>query len=282
MKFGKQLLKAASLSKSVCREEDWMDYKLLKKFLKTNLRSESLPSSPKGGERKSLSPVPDQLENVADEKAFFKAAVQELSKVNRCYRRLEIELVPLARQLKSEFNQYMNQRAAAKEEITNEMTETLIKKLQHLHMKLLGLQNYAVLNYCGFSKIIKKHDKFTNFKTREKFMLNKVNCASFSDHNFVKMALREVERCFQYFIETTDDAHITKPDSLKRKKGGSDESNIRNIITSHQSGMDRLRSLANIVCEKSGDDKEVEKEPEKEKTIARSPKRVKETTVNCR
>jgi SPX domain protein involved in polyphosphate accumulation len=36
------------------------------------------------------------------------------------------------------------------------------------------LENYAVLNYCGLSKILKKHDKCTGFATREKFMINMV------------------------------------------------------------------------------------------------------------
>jgi SPX domain protein involved in polyphosphate accumulation len=36
------------------------------------------------------------------------------------------------------------------------------------------LENYAVLNYCGLSKILKKHDKCTGFVTREKFMMNMV------------------------------------------------------------------------------------------------------------
>ena len=47
--------------------------------------------------------------------------------------------------------------------------EDIMEKCQNLHMRLLMVENYAVLNYCGFSKIIKKHDKFTKFKTREKF-----------------------------------------------------------------------------------------------------------------
>ena len=36
------------------------------------------------------------------------------------------------------------------------------------------LENYAVLNFCGLSKILKKHDKSTGFVTREKFMMNMV------------------------------------------------------------------------------------------------------------
>ena len=43
-----------------------------------------------------------------------------------------------------------------------------------LLLDLLMLENYAVLNYCGLSKILKKHDKCTGFVTREKFMMNMV------------------------------------------------------------------------------------------------------------
>jgi len=37
---------------------------------------------------------------------------------------------------------------------------------------MLYLENFAIMNYCGFSKILKKHDKLTGFATREAFMRN--------------------------------------------------------------------------------------------------------------
>ena len=38
-----------------------------------------------------------------------------------------------------------------------------------LYKDLLLLENYAIINYCGFSKILKKHDKLTKF-----FFTNKI------------------------------------------------------------------------------------------------------------
>ena len=37
-----------------------------------------------------------------------------------------------------------------------------------LYKDLLLLENFAIMNYCGFSKILKKHDRWTGFATKEK------------------------------------------------------------------------------------------------------------------
>ncbi len=39
----------------------------------------------------------------------------------------------------------------------------LITECSKLHMELIVTENFAVLNYCGFAKIVKKHDKYTGY-----------------------------------------------------------------------------------------------------------------------
>ena len=39
---------------------------------------------------------------------------------------------------------------------------------------------YAHVNYCGFTKITKKHDRMTGYVTQKKFIQKKVNITKFS------------------------------------------------------------------------------------------------------
>lgn len=66
-----------------------------------------------------------------------------------------------------------------------------------LYKDLLLLENYAIMNYCGFSKILKKHDKLRpNFTTRAQFMKNVVNHAPFAQYPGVVAMLQEIEMLF--------------------------------------------------------------------------------------
>ena len=46
---------------------------------------------------------------------------------------------------------------------------------------LCRLENCAVLNYDGFTKILKKHDKVVGWATRERFLAKLVKPASFAE-----------------------------------------------------------------------------------------------------
>ncbi|CAN0461065.1 unnamed protein product, partial [Discosporangium mesarthrocarpum] len=66
-----------------------------------------------------------------------------------------------------------------------------------LYRDLLLLENYAIMNYCGFSKILKKHDKVTGFLTREQFMKNVCNQAPFVHYPRLIKMLSSVEKLFK-------------------------------------------------------------------------------------
>jgi hypothetical protein len=68
------------------------------------------------------------------------------------------------------------------------------------HKELLMLESYAVLNYCGLSKITKKHDKATGFATRQKFMVNVVNKQPFAHYAALKVLLQRTERLFEQLV----------------------------------------------------------------------------------
>jgi len=59
------------------------------------------------------------------------------------------------------------------------------------------LESYAVLNYIGFRKILKKHDKVTGYKTQEKYMLKLVDGKPFASHPWIGKCLKLVEAQFE-------------------------------------------------------------------------------------
>jgi hypothetical protein len=47
--------------------------------------------------------------------------------------------------------------------------------MRGLCRSLLRVENYAVINYCGFGKILKKHDKITKLETKVQFLQSVVH-----------------------------------------------------------------------------------------------------------
>jgi SPX domain protein involved in polyphosphate accumulation len=61
---------------------------------------------------------------------------------------------------------------------------------------ILLLENFAIMNYCGFSKILKKHDKSTGYSTREAFMRNVMSRQNFTHYPDVLLLLQQSEKLF--------------------------------------------------------------------------------------
>ena len=55
-----------------------------------------------------------------------------------------------------------------------------------LHLSLILLESYAMLNHVGFRKILKKHDKLTGFSTTKKYMEKVVGQEMFSNHDWIR------------------------------------------------------------------------------------------------
>lgn len=66
------------------------------------------------------------------------------------------------------------------------------RSLYKLYKDMLLLELYAIMTYCSFSKILKKHDKVTKHTTRTQFMKNVVNKANFT--NYPKLSAM-ITRC---------------------------------------------------------------------------------------
>ena len=84
--------------------------------------------------------------------------------------------------------------------MVNEKWSLLAKSLYRLYKDLLLLETFAIMTYCSFSKILKKHDKVTGYDTRNAFMANVVNKANFTKYPVV---LEMIKRCEQMYEEVS-------------------------------------------------------------------------------
>lgn len=73
----------------------------------------------------------------------------------------------------------------------------LLRACVKFYKDVLLLENFAIMNYCGFSKILKKHDKQTGFRTREAFMRNVMSVQNFTNYPYIQEMLRVSEKMFE-------------------------------------------------------------------------------------
>lgn len=84
--------------------------------------------------------------------------------------------------------------------MVTEKWSLMAKSLYRLYKDLLLLETYAIMTYCSFSKILKKHDKVTSLTTRIAFMKNVVNKANFT--HYPKL-LAMISRCENLYEEVS-------------------------------------------------------------------------------
>ena len=72
----------------------------------------------------------------------------------------------------------------------------LARSAYNVYKDLLLLQNYAIMTYCSFSKILKKHDKVTGRKTRGAFMTSMVDPANFANTNRLEQMVQSCEEVY--------------------------------------------------------------------------------------
>ena len=72
---------------------------------------------------------------------------------------------------------------------------------------------YVYRTYCGFSKILKKHDKMTGHCTREQFMKRCVNIQPFTQHDRTIELIKEVEAIYAELPSMLVEATAPPPDA---------------------------------------------------------------------
>lgn len=151
MKFGKNLARVVELSDPEWAPF-WINYKYLKKKIKDIVKEEGSAS------REQQRPSdPGTISQSPSEVAFFKLVKGELRKVAEFYRTAEQQFEIRKERVKEGYRQLTQQSEMADSKAWTRLLAACVR----FYKELLLLENFAIMNYCGFSKILKKHDKCT-------------------------------------------------------------------------------------------------------------------------
>ena len=109
------------------------------------------------------------------EKAFFRLLHFELKKTQKFFSQTQKELQIREERVRDGFNVMKRPHPF----MVNDKWLSVAKSIYNLYKDLLLLETYAIMAYCSFSKILKKHDKVTGYETRKAFMTRLVNKTEF-------------------------------------------------------------------------------------------------------
>lgn len=143
----------------------------------------------------------DRIGKSPGEVAFFKLLHAEFNKAEHFFEKAQQEFIIREERVREGMN-IMKQPNSI---MVNEKWSLLAKSLYRLYKDLLLLETFAIMTYCSFSKILKKHDKVTGYKTRNAFMANVVNKANFTNYPVV---LEMISRCETLYEEVAE--HLLK------------------------------------------------------------------------
>lgn len=141
------------------------------------------------GKHDNTPPKDDVLGKHPLEVAFFRFLHSELQKCIRFYGRIQEEYaIRVERLLKG--LEILEDPGSI---LVRDKWSVLARSAYNLYKDLLLLQNYAIMTYCSFSKILKKHDKVTSRKTRGAFMTSMVDPANFADTSLLEQMVHNCE-----------------------------------------------------------------------------------------
>ena len=81
---------------------------------------------------------------------------------------------------------------------------TMSRAMYLLYKDLLLLETFAIMTYVGFSKILKKHDKVTGFRTCSQYMSNVVGTANFTHYPEVMSMISCSQRLYEEISEALE------------------------------------------------------------------------------
>ena len=180
-------------------------------------------AAPKAGDGDAAtSGAPGQKTNLsksAPEVAFFRAVRVELHKSSQFFKSAEAVLEirrervsEALRQLRLAAQRGPPGTAAAPPRLglLEDADERALSACVTYYRDLLLLENYAIINYCGFSKILKKHDKQTGFVTRAQFMRICVAPQPFTHYPRLLEMIKEAEELYRDIDAAARDVRISR------------------------------------------------------------------------
>lgn len=229
MKFGKVLQESAHTSKRQWGSY-WIDYKKLKGIVKDCVqidqqeklnaaklklvhRDPDPPLNPTSDTRDNRASNEDIAESM-DEKNFFRTLHGEMNKISEFFILEQRQIIGSMASIDRQYQTLVDQRSKVGH-IDESAKIMCMASCVNLYKELLLLENFAILNYCGISKILKKHDKWTQYTTREKFLRQVVSKTPFATYQPLLQMINQLERIFMDMSGCSIDQH--EVDSSKSK-----------------------------------------------------------------
>eukprot|EP01084_Bolivina_argentea_P261390 441682_1 len=169
-KFGEHIQKAAGLS-----EPEWapffLNYTFLKQFCKHLTPRESDQETVEGGaEEETFASERRILASDKQETLFFKTLQTEVKKSSDLFKIAELQLSERLTCLLNAFAILQNcDRVPLRDGV--KYHTRLKQACVNFYKETLLLEDFAMINYTAVSKLLKKHDRWSGFRTREKFMV---------------------------------------------------------------------------------------------------------------
>lgn len=145
------------------------------------------------------------------DETFFLYCDQELKKINTFYSEKLAEATrryaALSAELK-EANEALNQKPSKKHAQKAKISPRKIQELKlafsEFYLSLILLQNYQNLNYTGFRKILKKHDKLLRVDQGAKWRQEHVEISHFFTNKDIDKLINETESAVTVSLEGGD------------------------------------------------------------------------------
>jgi hypothetical protein len=160
-----------------------------------------ITSNPESGGENSSPNIDSKSQNEVINKspgevAFFKLLHSEFKKATHFFEKAQQEFIIREERVR-EGMEIMKRPNSI---MVSDKWSLLARSLYRLYKDLLLLETFAIMTYCSFSKILKKHDKVTGYDTRIAFMANVVNKANFTNYPVV---LQMISRCEVLYEEVS-------------------------------------------------------------------------------
>ena len=166
----------------------WINYKFMKKKIHDIVDHGPPPGESDPGANRNIKEISESV----DEVEFFQLLKAELRKTSHHFSCAE-ELCNIRHERVQGGLTMLNNKTIIQDKKT--WTRLLMACVAY-YKDILLLENFAIMNYCGFSKILKKHDKSTGYTTREAFMRNVMNRQNFTHYPNVLRLLQHAEKLF--------------------------------------------------------------------------------------
>jgi len=204
MKFCKNLQQIVEISNPEWAPY-WTNYKMLKKLIKElpslvpqDSKDKKVDQSNPDIQNKQTKPLPKETKKKdmgksPGEIAFFKLLHSELQKGSKFFEKIKKEFVVREARVQEGYEIMKKPNSI----MVADKWSTVAKSIDSFYKDLMLLELYAIMTYCSFSKILKKHDKNTGYDTRIAFMANVVNKASFTHYPEILEMIQRSEVLFE-------------------------------------------------------------------------------------